>query len=98
MDFGRLCQPGRHPLFVAFAAAALLAAAPDASYSTIAYLAHLTAFTLWQAFLSTALSVVFAVPVALALARRRLDFPGRGLVAALLVLPLGLPFCRRCSA
>lgn len=77
-------------LFVALAAVALLAAAPDASYPPLPYLAHLTAFTLWQAFLSTALSVVFAVPVALALARRR-AFPGRGLVAALLVLPLGLP-------
>jgi thiamine transport system permease protein len=77
-------------LFVALAVAALLAAAPEASYPPLPYLAHLTAFTLWQAFLSTLLSVAFAVPVALALARRRV-FPGRGFVAALLVLPLGLP-------
>jgi thiamine transport system permease protein len=77
-------------MFVALAAAALLAAAPEASYPPLPYLWHLTAFTLWQAFLSTLLSIVFAVPAALALARRPL-FPGRGFVAALLVLPLGLP-------
>ncbi|WP_280775977.1 ABC transporter permease subunit [Rhizobium sp. SG_E_25_P2] len=77
-------------LFVALAVAALLAAAPEASYPPLPYLAHLTAFTLWQAFLSTLLSVAVAVPVALALARRG-AFPGRGIVAALLVLPLGLP-------
>lgn len=77
-------------LFVALAAAGLLAAAPEASYPPLTYLWHLTAFTLWQAFLSMALSVAFAVPVALALARRP-SFPGRGFVVALMVLPLGLP-------
>jgi thiamine transport system permease protein len=77
-------------LFVALAAAALLAAAPAASYPPLPYLLHLTVFTLWQAFLSTLLSVAFAVPAALALARRP-AFPGRGFVVALMVLPLGLP-------
>jgi thiamine transport system permease protein len=43
-------------------------------------------FTLWQAVVSAALSVLLAVPVACALARRR--FPGRGL----LITALGAPF------
>ncbi|WP_308917399.1 thiamine/thiamine pyrophosphate ABC transporter permease ThiP [Jannaschia sp. LMIT008] len=43
-------------------------------------------FTLWQAAVSAALSVLLAIPVARALARRR--FPGRGAV----VLVLGAPF------
>lgn len=46
-------------------------------------------FTLTQAFLSAALSVVLAVPAARALARRR--FPGRGLFIALLGAPFILP-------
>lgn len=43
-------------------------------------------FTLWQAFLSAAISALLAVPVARALARRR--FPGRGA----LILVMGAPF------
>ncbi|MCC7321038.1 MAG: thiamine/thiamine pyrophosphate ABC transporter permease ThiP [Rubellimicrobium sp.] len=46
-------------------------------------------FTLWQAFLSAAISVTLAVPVARALARRR--FRGRGAVIALLGAPFILP-------
>ncbi|MEM7709179.1 MAG: thiamine/thiamine pyrophosphate ABC transporter permease ThiP [Pseudomonadota bacterium] len=46
-------------------------------------------FTLWQAAASAALSVLLAVPVARALARRR--FPGRGLVVLLLGAPFILP-------
>jgi thiamine transport system permease protein len=47
-------------------------------------------FTLWQASLSTVISIAAAVPVARAIARREY-FPGRGLVLKLLALPLGLP-------
>ncbi|MCH2078452.1 MAG: thiamine/thiamine pyrophosphate ABC transporter permease ThiP [Rhodobacteraceae bacterium] len=46
-------------------------------------------FTLWQALVSATLSVVFAIPVARALARRR--FPGRSLIIALLGAPFILP-------
>lgn len=46
-------------------------------------------FTLMQATLSALLSVVFAVPVARALARRQ--FPGRGALVALLGAPFILP-------
>ena len=46
-------------------------------------------FTILQALLSAAISVVLAVPVARALARRR--FPGRGLVVTLLGAPFILP-------
>nr|WP_307159612.1 thiamine/thiamine pyrophosphate ABC transporter permease [Rhizobium paknamense] len=47
-------------------------------------------FTLWQALLSTLLSVVFALPVALSLARQR-RFPGRLLLIRLMAVPMGLP-------
>ena len=46
-------------------------------------------FTLWQAFLSAVISVVLAIPVARALARRR--FPGRSLLVTLLGAPFILP-------
>ncbi len=46
-------------------------------------------FTLWQAALSTALTVVVALPGAYVLARFR--FPGRRLVRALVVVPFVLP-------
>ncbi|SIS98334.1 thiamine transport system permease protein [Roseivivax lentus] len=46
-------------------------------------------FTLWQATLSALFSVLAAVPVARALARR--NFPGRGLLVALLGAPFILP-------
>ncbi|ASP20338.1 molybdate ABC transporter permease [Antarctobacter heliothermus] len=46
-------------------------------------------FTLWQALLSAAFSVVLAVPVAKAMARRR--FSGRGLLVTLLGAPFILP-------
>lgn len=47
-------------------------------------------FTLWQAGLSTLLSVLFALPVALALARQR-HFPARRWLIRLMALPMGLP-------
>lgn len=46
-------------------------------------------FTIWQAFLSAAISVLLAVPVARALARR--SFPGRGILISLLGAPFLLP-------
>ena len=55
-----------------------------------AFAARVTGFTLWQAALSTILSLLFAVPVARALARRP-RFPGRGLLVGALALPLVLP-------
>ncbi|MFP1630871.1 thiamine/thiamine pyrophosphate ABC transporter permease [Zhengella sp. ZM62] len=47
-------------------------------------------FTLWQAALSTLLSVLPAVLVARALFRHR-SFPGRGLILGLFALPLAIP-------
>ena len=55
-----------------------------------AYLGRIVWFTLWQAALSTALSVVPAILVARALARRP-AFPGRALILRLFALPLALP-------
>jgi thiamine transport system permease protein len=53
------------------------------------YLPRVVAFTLKQAFLSTLLSVAFALPVALALARRQ--FFGREALLKIFSLPLALP-------
>ncbi|MBX6321759.1 MAG: thiamine/thiamine pyrophosphate ABC transporter, permease protein, partial [Rhodospirillaceae bacterium] len=72
---------------------ALLTAAPGLDAAGLVrdpYLRQVIRFTLWQAFLSTLLSVGLAVPVARALARRR-RFPGRGLLLRLLGLPLVMP-------
>ncbi|MCO5145273.1 MAG: thiamine/thiamine pyrophosphate ABC transporter permease [Aquamicrobium sp.] len=55
-----------------------------------AYLARIVGFTLWQAALSTLLSVAPAILVARALARHP-SFPGRGLILKLFALPLALP-------
>ena len=54
------------------------------------YLLRITRFTLLQAGLSTLLSVVFAIPLARALARRP-SFPGRRWMISLFAVPLGLP-------
>ncbi len=53
------------------------------------YLLHVIAFTLLQATLSTVLSVIIALPIARALARRR--FAGRAIIVRLFALPLALP-------
>ena len=55
-----------------------------------AYLLRIARFTLWQAMLSTLLSVAPAILVAHALARHP-HFPGRGLILRLFALPLALP-------
>lgn len=55
-----------------------------------AYMLRVAGFTLWQAALSTLLSLVPAIFVARALARHP-SFPGRGLVLKLFLVPLALP-------
>ncbi|MCX8999346.1 thiamine/thiamine pyrophosphate ABC transporter permease ThiP [Rhizobiaceae bacterium BDR2-2] len=55
-----------------------------------AYTLRVLRFTLWQALLSTLLSVLFAIPVARALARRP-RFPGRIWIVRLFAVPMGLP-------
>ena len=54
------------------------------------YLFRVARFTLWQAVLSTLLSVVPAIFVARALSRHP-EFPGRGLILRLFAVPLALP-------
>lgn len=77
--------------FVAVALAMLLASGGvDSSWPPLAYLGRVTLFTLGQAVASTVLSVVLALPVALAIGRRP-SFPGRRLLLGLMLLPLGLP-------
>ena len=58
--------------------------------SALTYAWRITLFTLWQAALSTVLSVLFGAALARALARRP-RFPGRGLLVGALALPLVLP-------
>jgi len=79
-------------VFVGTAVATLLAWDGDQSASRLftAYTWSILRFTLWQAALSTLLSVAFAIPVALALARRP-RFAGRAWVLRLMALPMGLP-------
>ncbi|MDB5523463.1 MAG: thiamine transporter, inner rane subunit [Rhizobium sp.] len=78
-------------LFVAIAVAMLLLSGGwQDSWPPLSYISRVTLFTIAQALASTILSVVFALPVALAIARRA-DFPGRSLVLGLMLLPLGLP-------
>lgn len=79
-------------VFVGTAIATLLAWDGDQSASRLftAYTWSILRFTLWQAALSTLLSVAFAIPVALALARRP-RFAGRAWILRLMALPMGLP-------
>ncbi|WEX83988.1 thiamine/thiamine pyrophosphate ABC transporter permease ThiP [Sinorhizobium numidicum] len=79
-------------LFVGLAAVALLAQSGNGgAYSLFdAYIWRVTRFTLLQASLSTLLSILFAIPVARALARQA-SFPGRIWLLRLMALPLGLP-------
>jgi thiamine transport system permease protein len=50
---------------------------------------HVTRFTLWQATLSTVLSVLPAIPLSRALARRK--FSGRDMLLSLFAVPMSLP-------
>ena len=79
-------------VFVGLAVAMLLFHAEGGAGGGLfdAYLWRVARFTLWQALLSTVLSVVLAVPVARALARQR-HFVGRVWLIRLSALPLGLP-------
>jgi thiamine transport system permease protein len=88
---GALCL-GAFLSFVGLAVAALLAQTGGADGGTLfdAYIWRVTRFTLLQASLSTLLSVLFAIPVARALARRP-QFFGRIWLVRLMALPLGLP-------
>ena len=76
----------------AFLALVVTAAGGEGPAATLGepYLWRVVRFTLWQAALSTLLSVGFAVPLARALSRRRL-FAGRGMLLGLFALPLALP-------
>ena len=64
--------------------------AAAAAVVTDPYILRVLRFTLWQAALSTLLSLAFAIPVARALARQR-HFPGRIWAVRLLAVPMGLP-------
>ncbi|WCJ62234.1 thiamine/thiamine pyrophosphate ABC transporter permease ThiP [Agrobacterium tumefaciens] len=79
-------------LFMALALFALLSFDAGASAAGImdAYTLRILRFTLYQATLSTLLSIVFGLPVALALARRK-EFPGRIWIIRLMAVPMGLP-------
>lgn len=75
-----------------FAISALLGHADELSPQTLwhdPYLRHVTGFSFYQAFLSTLLSVVPAIPVAYALSRRQ--FIGRALLLRLFAMTLVLP-------
>jgi thiamine transport system permease protein len=76
----------------AFAALALIATTDISGVAQLAspYFRRVVVFTLWQAALSTLLSVAFAVPLTMALTRRQ-SFPGRGLLIRLFAVPLALP-------
>ncbi|TCT35273.1 thiamine/thiamine pyrophosphate ABC transporter permease [Martelella mediterranea] len=80
-------------LFIAAAVLALLRSGGEAALSAVlsdVYVWRILRFTLFQALLSTALSVIFAIPVARALARQP-HFPGRLWIIRLMAVPLGLP-------
>jgi thiamine transport system permease protein len=80
-------------LFVGIAVTALLAAgieAPGTSTLLDPYILRILRFTLLQAALSTALSLIFAIPIARALARQP-RFPGRLWLIRLMAVPMGLP-------
>jgi thiamine transport system permease protein len=80
-------------LFVVLPVTALLLTAPASSSQSgffEGYTASLLRFTLLQAGLSTLLSILLALPVALALARRP-AFPLRIWIVRLMAVPMGLP-------
>ncbi len=79
-------------IFIAAALLALLTFQPISSGGSILtpYTWSVLRFTLLQAALSTLLSLGFAFPVALALARQQ-NFPARVWILRLMALPMGLP-------
>lgn len=76
--------------FCIAAFAMLISSGTSASWPPLSYLLRIFLFTIEQAVLSTALSVIPAIPVAMAMARRPVFF-GRPVIVALMILPLGLP-------
>lgn len=62
----------------------------DAAGAFDAYLLQVVRFTIWQATLSSVLSVLVAVPLAIALSRLP-DLPGHAFIVRLFGLPLALP-------
>lgn len=80
-------------LFVGLAAFSLLLAGGGSAVAGILldpYILRVLRFTLLQALLSTALSIVLAIPVARALARQP-HFAGRIWIIRLMAVPMGLP-------
>lgn len=79
-------------LFMALAVVALLSFDVGAASTGLfdAYTLRILRFTLYQASLSTALSILLGLPVALALARQK-AFPGRIWIIRLMAVPMGLP-------
>lgn len=79
-------------LFMALAVFALLSFDAGASASGILdpYTLRILRFTVYQATLSTLLSIILGLPVALALSRQR-EFPGRIWIIRLMAVPMGLP-------
>ncbi len=80
-------------LFVGLAIAKLVAFGGWAAALAVVsdrYILGVLQFTLFQALLSTVLSILFAIPVARALARQR-SFKGRIWLVRLLAVPMGLP-------
>lgn len=79
-------------LFIGLAIAALSSLDTGAASASLTdpYTLRILQFTLWQATLSTLLSILFGLPVALALARQT-RFPGRIWIIRLMAVPMGLP-------
>lgn len=80
-------------LLIGGSLAALLLSATDVDLGSVladSYIRHVIGFTVWQASLSTLLSVGLGVPVARALARHP-SFPGRNLLRAIFALPFLTP-------
>lgn len=79
-------------IFVLMAVSALLMHSPSLDITTLwsdPYYRHITQFSFYQAFLSTLLSVLFAIPISHALFRR--DFFGKALLLKLFATTLVLP-------
>ncbi len=74
----------------AFLGLAREGAAADLAAAFDSYMVRVARFTLWQAALSTVLSVLPAIAVARALSRHP-SFPGRAWLLRLFAVPLGLP-------
>ena len=79
-------------IFVLMAVSALLMHSPDLGFNNLwsdPYYRHITQFSFYQAFLSTLLSVVLAIPISHALSRRY--FWGKSLLLKLFATTLVLP-------